>query len=198
VVGIGLAGLTGLLVRGQAQTTLRGDQLGIGTIHFWLGIALAVLVVLAAAARLAARGRRRALGTGTVLAALGVLVVVAAVAQGYLGGRMTYRRAVGISRGGELAQSARGAAELEVAVAHGTSKVRAGQEAFSAGGLACASCHGDRAQGERGPPLAGGRGLDDFRRVHADGLFPARIVPDRDFGVIDAYLRSLGRPDARH
>src|SRR4051794_4419538 len=89
VVGIGLVGLSGLLVRGQAQTTLRGDHLGIGTVHFWLGIALAVFVVAAAAWRLAARGRG-AVPVPLLLA--GILAIVAiggAVAQGYLGGRMT-------------------------------------------------------------------------------------------------------------
>src|SRR6476620_4507308 len=48
VVGVALAGLTGLLVWGQAQTTLRGHSFRIGTVHFWLGIALAVLILVLA------------------------------------------------------------------------------------------------------------------------------------------------------
>jgi mono/diheme cytochrome c family protein len=72
--------------------------------------------------------------------------------------------------------------------------VQAGRLAFSASGLGCALCHGDRAQGLRGPRLAGGAQLADFRHVHAHGLFPASVVSDRDFRAIDAYLRTLGRP----
>jgi hypothetical protein len=49
---------------------LRDGRLGIGTIHVWLGIALAVLVVLPAIVRMAARARRRALGASTVLTVL--------------------------------------------------------------------------------------------------------------------------------
>jgi mono/diheme cytochrome c family protein len=192
VVGFVFAGLSGLLARGQAQTTLRGGDLGIGTAHFWLGIALAVVVVVVAAFRLTGSGRG-----ALPLVLAGVLAVVAvggAVAQGYLGGRMTYRRAVGIDSGGELAQSAAGASEIQVALAQGVSARRVGMEAFSAGGLGCASCHGDHAQGERGPPLAGGRGLDDFRRVHGHGLFPPAMVSAQDFAVVDRYLRSLASP----
>jgi membrane protein implicated in regulation of membrane protease activity len=52
VVGTLLAGATGLLVWGQAQTTLRGGHFGLGTAHFWLGIALTVIVVVVAGWRL--------------------------------------------------------------------------------------------------------------------------------------------------
>ncbi len=44
VAGVALAGITGLLVRGQAETELRGNAIRIGTVHFWLGIAVAVVV----------------------------------------------------------------------------------------------------------------------------------------------------------
>jgi mono/diheme cytochrome c family protein len=69
---------------------------------------------------------------------------------------------------------------------------RAGKAAFSSQGLGCARCHGDLAQGDRGPSLAGGRELADFRRVHGHGLFPAAAVSDRDFAAIDAWLKTLG------
>jgi mono/diheme cytochrome c family protein len=69
--------------------------------------------------------------------------------------------------------------------------------AFSTQGLGCASCHGDLAQGQRGPRLAGGAELTDFRRVHAHGLFPAAVVTAGDFDALDAYLRTLG-PPRRH
>ena len=49
VVGIAASGVTGLLVWGQAQTELRGQHFRLGNAHFWLGIAIAVLAVLAAA-----------------------------------------------------------------------------------------------------------------------------------------------------
>ena len=69
--------------------------------------------------------------------------------------------------------------------------MRAGRP--SRAGLGCASCHGDLAQGERGPSLAGGRGLDEFRHVPANGLLPPAAVSDRDFEAIDAWLRTLQR-----
>jgi hypothetical protein len=34
--------------------------------------------------------------------------------------------------------------------------------------------------------------LRDFRRVHGHLLFPQRVVTDRDFRAIDAYLETLG------
>src|SRR3954470_6745691 len=45
LLGVALAGVTGLLVWGQAQQELRGSDFRIGSIHFWLGIALAVVVL---------------------------------------------------------------------------------------------------------------------------------------------------------
>jgi uncharacterized membrane protein len=189
VLGIAIAGVTGLLVRGQAQTTLRGGDLRIGTLHFWLGIVLAVLVVAVAAWRW--RQAHRLVSIALVAAALTATVLV--FAQGYLGGRMTYGQAVGVYDGGQLAQSASGASQLHAALVRGTPDVQAGRRAFSQMGLGCAACHGDQAQGARGPRLAGGVELQEFRRVHGHGLFPPRIVSDRDFAAIDAYLKTLGR-----
>ena len=114
--------------------------------------------------------------------------------QGYLGGRMTYDQAVGVFDGGELAQSATGASARHVALAKGMSEAAAGRQAFSESGLGCASCHGDLAQGDRGPSLAGGRDVEEFRHVHGHGLFPPQIVSDRDFYAIDAWLATLPRP----
>jgi mono/diheme cytochrome c family protein len=87
--------------------------------------------------------------------------------------------------------------QLEVALANGTSEAQAGRQAFSESGLGCASCHGDQAQGDRGPRLAGGRDVEEFRRVHGKLLFPPSMVSDRDFAAIDAYLRSLGAAGER-
>jgi mono/diheme cytochrome c family protein len=63
--------------------------------------------------------------------------------------------------------------------------------AFSRQGLGCASCHGDRAQGLRGPSLAGGAEREEFRGVHGAGLFPPAVVTDRDFAAVNAWLRTL-------
>jgi mono/diheme cytochrome c family protein len=178
-VGVVLAGATGLLVWGQSKTELRGGDYSIGNLHFWLGIATAAAVALALVRRLR---------VAAAILALGLVV-----AQGYLGGRMAYDRGVGVQAAGEYRQTAVGASRLAVALATGTGEVAAGRAAFSASGLGCADCHGDRAQGERGPRLAGGRDLADFRHVHANGLFPPQVVTDRDFRAIDAYLKTLGR-----
>lgn len=192
VAGVALAGITGLLVRGQAETELRGNAIRIGTVHFWLGIAVAVVVLGVAGWRW--RHARADRHTHRLeLIAGGTVALIAVLAQGYLGGRMTYHHGVGIEAGGQWAQTATGTAQLDVALAKGASPAEAGRRAFSEGGLGCASCHGDRAQGLRGPRLAGGVELEEFRGVHADGLFPPSVVTDRDFAAINAYLRTLGR-----
>ena len=190
LAGVALAGITGLLVWGQSKTMLRGSHYDIGGIHFWLGIVLAVLLVIAAAVRLNTLRRGRPTHAPELLA-IGVVALVAVFVQGYLGGRMTYDKGVGVYAGGEFAQTGAAAKRLDVALATGTKPAVAGGEAFAQQGLGCASCHGDKAEGLRGPSLAGGRGLDDFRRVHGEGLFPATMVSDRDFAAIDAWLRSL-------
>jgi mono/diheme cytochrome c family protein len=192
VVGVVVGGITGLLVWGQAQTMLRGNSFRIGTIHFWVGIATTALVLILA-------GWRRFRVTsdrhthGAELVGGGLIALAAVLAQGYLGGRMTYNHGVGVYNAGVFAQTAMGVSKLNVALATGKSRVAAGREAFAASGLGCALCHGDRAQGLRGPRLAGGVELRDFRHVHAHGLFPASVVSDRDFAAIDAYLKTLGR-----
>jgi mono/diheme cytochrome c family protein len=193
LVGVAASGLTGLLVWGQAQTMLRGSHFGIGSVHFWLGIAIAVCSVAVSADWFLSR-RRNGLGhRPVVVPVLAVLTVVGVAVQGYLGGRMTYHRAVGVADGGELAQTATGAEQLNVALAKGENEAAAGKRAFSAAGLGCASCHGDLAQGDRGPALGGGRKLEEFRRVHDHGLFPKAVVSDRDFAAINAWLSTLPR-----
>ena len=130
LAGVALAGLTGLLVWGQSKTMLRGSSASLGTIHFWLGIALAAVLVAVAAWR-----RRRVVSDrhthGLELMTGGLLALVAVLAQGYIGGRMTYHHAVGVDSGGQFAQTARGTAELEVALATGTAPLDAGRQAFS-------------------------------------------------------------------
>lgn len=206
VLGVAASGATGLLVWGQAQQQLRGSSFRNGTAHFWLGIALGVVVLGVAALRVRAHRsggrvpglRVRPFGAGAgalATAAIGVAVLALAMVsvQGYLGGRMTYEHGVGVEAGGQFAQTARGASALHLALDKGTPPVQAGAEAFSGDGLGCASCHGGLAQGARGPQLAGGKDLDDFRRVHAHGLFPPSVVTDKDFAAIVAFLKTKRR-----
>jgi len=190
LVGVALSGITGLLVWGQAQTQLRGNAFRLGSIHFWLGIALALVVVVSVVLGWRAHRAGHELPRNELLA-FGVLALIMVGVQGYIGGRMTYQHGVGVQAGGQYAQTAIGASKLHVALATGTSMAAAGEAAFKRDGLGCASCHGDQAQGMRGPRLAGGKGLDDFRHVHAHGLFPPTVVTDRDFRAIDAWLKTL-------
>src|SRR3954452_13763867 len=137
LAGVAAAGATGLLVWGQAQTTLRGSAFRAGTLHFWLGIALAAVVIVSVGWQHWHRrqGRRH---TYRAFVAPAVVAVVAVLVQGYVGGRMTYQHAVGIYDGGQLQASATGATQLELALASGTSPATAGKQAFSAQGLGCA------------------------------------------------------------
>ena len=196
VAGTVLAGATGLLVWGEAQTELRGGQFTLGTAHFWLGIAVTVIVLAVAAWRFW-RVQQDRHTHGHALLAGGLLALVAVLAQGYIGGRMTYDQGVGVDRGGQFAQTATGTRQLDLALARGADQAAAGRMAFARSGLGCASCHGDQAQGLRAPALAGGSELEEFRGVHGDGLFPPAVVTDRDFTAIDAWLRTLGSSGAR-
>ncbi len=196
IAGVVSAGVTGLLVWGQAQTSLRGSSFRIGTWHFWLGIALAVIVFGAVLIRYLTVRRGRPTHSPILLFA-GALALVVVFAQGYLGGRITYNHGVGVDSGGQFAQTAIGEKRLEIALARGQSQASAGKAAFSASGLGCASCHGDLAKGMRGPPLAGGAELSQFRRKHGHGLFPPSVVADRDFETVDAWLRTLPRERGR-
>lgn len=194
IAGVVSAGVTGLLVWGQAQTTLRGSSFRIGAAHLWLGIALAAIVFWAGFIRYQTVRRGHPTHRPVLLVA-GALALVMVFAQGYLGGRMTYHHGVGVDSGGQFAQTAIGAERLGTALAKGQSQTSAGKAAFSATGLGCARCHGDLARGQRGPALAGGAEIARFRHVHEHGLFPRSTVSDRDFEAIDAWLRTL--PQAR-
>jgi mono/diheme cytochrome c family protein len=110
-------------------------------------------------------------------------------------GKMSLNDVVGIDSGGQFAQTATGTAQLELALAKRMSPAEAGRQAFSTDGLGCASCHGEHAEGRRGPALAGGVELEEFRGVHGRGLFPATVVNDAHFAALNAWLKTL--PDAR-
>src|SRR4051812_30493436 len=89
VVGVALAGITGLLVWGQSKTMLRGSSGRIGTVHFWLGITLAVVIVAVAAWR-----RRRVAPDRHThrleLVARGLIAPAPLLTPGYLRRRVTY------------------------------------------------------------------------------------------------------------
>jgi uncharacterized membrane protein len=193
IVGVASSGLTGLLVWGEAQTTLRGQHFRLGDVHFWLGIAVAVLAVAAAADWIVSRHRNGVHHRPAIVPIVALLIVAGVAVQGYVGGRMTYEHGVGVHDGGQFAQTAVGAAKLHVAEATNRPMTEAGHDAFSAEGLGCSRCHGELAQGLRAPPLAGGRDVEDFRRVHQRGLFPASVVTDEDFAAVNAWLRTLNR-----
>lgn len=89
LAGIGAAGVTGLLVWGQAQTVLRGQAFRVGTVHFWLGIGLAVILTGAAFLRYRTVRRGRP-SHGSVLLTAGALALVLVLAQDCLRGGMTY------------------------------------------------------------------------------------------------------------
>ena len=191
LIGIAAAGATGLLVWGQAQTTLRGQHFRIGTAHFWLGIAVAVLAVAASADWYLTRRRDGARHRPAIVPIIAVLIVAGVVVQGYLGGRMTYDKGVGVFDGGELAQTAR-------APRRSTPRWPRARRPWSparrrsrpwASAARAATATWRRAARAR---LQGGREVEDFRRVHGHGLFPAKAVSDRQFAAIDAWLRTLG------
>src|SRR3954447_22012844 len=109
--GRAAAGVAGLLVWGQAQQELRGNDFRIGSIHFWLGIALAVVVVVSVVLGWRAHRAGHELPR-TELLAFGVLALIMVAVQGYLGGRMAYEHGVGVDSGGQYAQTAVGASKL--------------------------------------------------------------------------------------
>src|SRR5689334_8796565 len=84
------AALIGMVVWGQAQTTLRGQHFRVGTAHFWLGIAVTVFAVTAAIDWYISRKREGVRHRPTLVPIVAVLIVLGVVVQGYLGGRMTY------------------------------------------------------------------------------------------------------------
>jgi uncharacterized membrane protein len=187
LAGTAVAVVSGLTVLGEARTELRGSTQRLIYVHLAVGVALLVLLLTLA-------WRRRRQASTRTLALAGVAALVLATVGGYLGGRMVFAQGVGVRAGGQFAQTARGAEDLAVGMAAGASSVRLGREAFRTG-LRCASCHGFDAQGDVGPPLAGGFGLEGFRETHGRGLFPSSVVTDRMVRSIQAWLETL--PSAR-
>lgn len=184
VVGCGLAFLSGLTVFQDARTTLRGHTVTLVYVH------LALAFVLTAAFAVVGFFRwKRSVGERLV-ALTGLAGVVLVVVIGYIGGRMVYIHAVGIDKGGELAQTASAASTIAVDLSRHESQVAIGKWAWQQG-LGCAACHGMRAQGARGPGLSGiGFDVARFRHTHGSGLFPAQIVSDRMLAAVNAWLRT--------
>jgi len=178
-----------LLVLGGAQKTLRGSTGDLVWIHLGLGVVLTLLLLVLGWLwwRAAARGAEPAFSAraGIALAAL-----VLTVGVGYVGGKMVYAQGVGVDAGGQFAQTARGASQLAAGLATNADPLPLGKQAFQTG-LGCGSCHGMNAQGGRAPALAGGVELENFRSAHGTSLFPASVVTDPMFQVVDDWLRTL-------
>lgn len=182
-LGSALAVVSGLAVLQDARTELRGHTVTLVFVH--LGLAL----VLTAAFLVVGWFRWRRRASEAVVAVTGLAGVLLVVAVGYIGGRMVYIHAVGIDGGGELAQSASGAATVAVDLARHESRVAVGRWAFQHG-FGCAACHGMEAQGARGPGLSGGFDVRRFEHTHGAGLFPRRIVTPTMIAALEAWLRT--------
>jgi uncharacterized membrane protein len=189
VLGAGLAVLSGLTVFQDARTTLRGSAQQLVFIHLALGVVLLLLFAAVGWLRWRARGGARRSPTEALVAATGLAGVLLVFAIGYVGGRMVYIHAVGVDAGGELAQTASGAVTVAADLASGKSAVATGKWAFQQG-FGCASCHGMKAQGGRGPGLSGGFDARRFRQTHGTGLFPAGIVTGAMVDALEAWLRT--------
>ena len=189
VAGSGLAVLSGLTVFSGARTTLRGSSQNLVLVH--LGIGLILLALLGTVGWLRWRRHRggRSAFPEAAVALTGLVGVALVVVTGYLGGRMVYIHAVGIQSGGELAQTASGAETAVARLARGDSAVAVGKQLFQTG-FGCASCHGMKAQGGRGPGLSGGFDVGRFERTHGTGLFPASIATPQLVNAVEAWLRT--------
>jgi uncharacterized membrane protein len=193
-VGAIVAVLSGLLVLGSAQQTLRGATAKLVWIHLGLGVVLALSLLLLGWLwwRAGTTGATPAFGARAGIAATALLLTVAV---GYVGGKMVYGQGVGVDAGGQFAQTARGASLLAAGLATNADRVALGKQAYQTG-LGCGSCHGMEAQGGSAPALAGGVELDGFRGAHGKGLFPASVISDRMFQVVDDWLRTLANHPA--
>jgi len=183
VLGSALAFLSGLAIFQDARTTLRGNTVTLVYVH------LALAFVLTAAFAIVGLLRWRREVPDVVVALTGLLGVLLVVVIGYIGGRMVYVHGVGLASGGELAQTSAAATTVAVDLAHHRSAVAVGKWAFQAG-FGCASCHGMKAQGGRGPGLSGGFELDNFEQTHGTALFPRQIVTPEMLGAVQAWLRT--------
>ncbi len=194
VLGAGAAGAvvavaSGLLVLGGAQKTLRGSTGKLVWIHLGLGVAVALILVLLGLLWWRAGKAGAAPSFGARASTAGAALVLT-VAVGFVGGKMVYAQGVGVDAGGQFAQTARGASLLAGGLATHADPLPLGKQAFQTG-LGCGSCHGMQAQGGRAPALAGGISLEAFRSGHGTGLFPASVVTDPMFQVVDDWLKTL-------
>jgi uncharacterized membrane protein len=183
VVGSGLAFLSGLAVFQDARTTLRGHTVTLAYVH------LALAFVLTAAFAVVGLLRWRREISDAVVAVTGLFGVLLVVVIGYIGGRMVYIHAVGLDKGGELAQTASAASTVAVDLARHESPAAVGKWAFQTG-FGCASCHGLKAQGGRGPGLSGGFEVGNFEQTHGSGLFPLQVVTPQMLAAVEAWLRT--------
>jgi uncharacterized membrane protein len=181
--GSALAFVSGLAVLQDARTSLRGSTQMLVFVHLGLALLLTAAFVVVGWFRW-----RRSVNERTV-ALTGLVGVVLVLVIGYIGGRMVYIHAVGIHSGGELAQTAHGASVASADLARGESPVTVGKWLFQRG-FGCASCHGLRAQGDRGPGVSGGFDVRRFEHTHGTGLFPPTIATPSLVGALQAWLRT--------
>ena len=186
--GAVVAVLSGLLVLGGAEQTLRGSTGKLVWIHLGLGVVLALSLLLLVWIWWRAGGMS-ATPTFGVRAGIAATALVLTVAVGFVGGKMVYAQGVGVQAGGQFAQTARGASLLAAGLATNADGLALGKQAYQKG-LGCGSCHGMEAQGGSAPALAGGVELDGFRRTHGTGLFPASVVTDPMFQAVDDWLKT--------
>jgi uncharacterized membrane protein len=173
LAGTLLAGATGLLVWGQAQQTLRGSSLRVGTVHFWLGIALTLMTVVLVAWRFRRAQTDRHTHSVELLAG-GVIALVAVFAQSYLGGRMTYNSAVGVASAGQLAESAAGATRAARAATARWPRAIAGRASPAAAtSRSSAACTPTGCSRRRSSPIATSpRSTPTCERSGADARMP--------------------------
>jgi uncharacterized membrane protein len=183
VLGSGLAFLSGLAVFQDARTTLRGHTVTLAYVH------LALAFVLTAALAVVGFLRWRREVSEAAVALTGLLGVGLVVVIGYIGGRMVYIHGVGLDSGGELAQTSAAATTVAVDLSKHESPVAVGKWAFQSG-FGCASCHGTKAQGGRGPGVSGGFDIGSFERTHGSTLFPQQIVTPQMLAAVEAWLRT--------
>jgi uncharacterized membrane protein len=187
--GAVVAVLSGLLVLGGAQRTLRGTTSNLVWIHLGLGVVLALSLLLLVWIWWRAGGISATPAFGA-RAGIAATALVLTVAVGFVGGRMVYAQGVGVDSGGQFAQTAHGASLLAAGIATNAEPLALGKQGYQTG-LGCGSCHGMEAQGGSAPALAGGVELDGFRGAHGNGLFPAKVVTDQMFQVLDDWLKTL-------
>ena len=130
--GAVVAVLSGLLVLGGAQRTLRGSTAKLVWIHLGLCVVLALSLLLLVWIWWRAGGidATPAFGARAGIAATALLLTVAV---GFVGGKMVYAQGVGVDAGGQFAQTARGASLLAAGLATNADPLTLGKQGYQTG-----------------------------------------------------------------